>query len=121
MPSAPTLLFVYNADSGVFNLLAAIGHKLLSPSTYKCNLCALTHDTFGAKKEWRKFLESLPFPVEFLHADEFRFRYGREDTFPAIYVRRGGDLTTLVPTRLIDESESLAGLQQTIEASIDRM
>ena len=29
-----TLLFVYNADSGLFNTMADIGHKLLSPETY---------------------------------------------------------------------------------------
>ena len=39
--TAPTLVFVYNADSGVFNALADAAHKIFSPRTYACNLCAL--------------------------------------------------------------------------------
>jgi hypothetical protein len=37
------LLFVYNADSGLAAALFDSAHKLLSPQTYACNLCALTH------------------------------------------------------------------------------
>ncbi|NJM95354.1 MAG: GTPase, partial [Acaryochloridaceae cyanobacterium CSU_5_19] len=40
------LIFVYNANSGGINTALDIAHKLLSPSTYRCNLCRLTHDTF---------------------------------------------------------------------------
>ena len=42
MASNDSLLFVYNADSGFFNTLADIGHKLFSPATYPCQLCAIT-------------------------------------------------------------------------------
>ena len=42
-PSNRSLILVYNADSGFFNALADSAHKLLSPSTYDCRLCALTY------------------------------------------------------------------------------
>jgi hypothetical protein len=70
-PELPRLLFVYNADSGLFNTLADIGHKIFSPGTYACDLCALTHGYFSERREWRAFIESLAVPCEFLHRDEF--------------------------------------------------
>ncbi len=33
MNATNPLLFVYNADSGLFNTLGDIGHKLFSPNT----------------------------------------------------------------------------------------
>ncbi len=42
-----SLLFVYNADSGLVAGLFDSAHKLLSPSTYQCQLCTLTHGVTG--------------------------------------------------------------------------
>lgn len=80
------LVFVYNADSGVFNLLTDVAHKIFSPETYSCNLCALTHSNFGMKKKWKKFLESLDVEKEFLHADEFKEKFNlQEVALPVVY------------------------------------
>ena len=49
----PTLIFVYNADSGLFNTLTDIAHKTFAPETYSCNLCAITFGTFGMRTEWK--------------------------------------------------------------------
>ena len=40
------LIFVYNAGSGKLNALFDMAHKIVSPTTYECSLCALTHDAF---------------------------------------------------------------------------
>ena len=69
------LIFVYNADSGWFNSLTDAVHKMVSPSTYQCSLCALTYGNVSMKKEWREFIESLPFDVLFLYKDEFIKHY----------------------------------------------
>jgi hypothetical protein len=37
------LLFVYNADSGLFNSIAEAAHKIVSPQTYRCDLCRITY------------------------------------------------------------------------------
>lgn len=80
------LVFVYNADGGLFNSLADRAHKILSPQTYQCNLCSLTYSNFGMKKEWKEFLSRLELPMEFLHRDEFEAQYGMEETpLPAIF------------------------------------
>jgi hypothetical protein len=84
----PALVFVYNADSGVFNALADAAHKIFSPRTYACNLCALTHTALGMRGEWKSFLEGLGRPLEFLHADELKSRYGLEGVpLPAVFER----------------------------------
>jgi hypothetical protein len=36
------LLFVYAGDSGAVNGLVHYVHKIVSPATYECHLCALT-------------------------------------------------------------------------------
>jgi hypothetical protein len=82
------LVFVYNADSGVFNALADAAHKIFSPRTYACNLCALTHTALGMRGEWKSFLEGLGRRLEFLHADELKSRYGLEGVpLPAVFER----------------------------------
>ena len=48
---AGKLIFIYNADSGLFNTVTDIAHKIFSPETYSCNLCALTHDYFTVRDE----------------------------------------------------------------------
>lgn len=72
----PTLVFVYNADSGLFNTVTDIAHKILAPDSYSCQLCALTHGHFKVRQEWVEFLESLDADCEFLHRDELREHHG---------------------------------------------
>ena len=80
------LLFVYNADSGLFNTMADIGHKIFSPETYSCALCALTHGYFTERREWREFIESLECDCRFLHRDEFVQAYpDLESDLPAVF------------------------------------
>lgn len=108
----PKLIFVYNADSGVFNLFADIAHKIFSPQTYSCNLCALTHSNFGMKKEWKAFLESLNCPLEFLHADEFqtKYKFGKVE-LPAVFAE-SGDLKLVINAAEINACESLDDLKR---------
>lgn len=87
----PPLMFVYNADSGLFNTMADIGHKIFSPDTYECALCSLTHGYFKERAQWREFVENLGSECIFLHRDEFVDRYPDQSTrLPAIFVLRDG-------------------------------
>lgn len=91
----PKLIFVYNADSGLFNLLADAAHRVVRPSTYPCKLCAVTYTFTGMRSEWRDFIQLLGFPVEFLHRDELAEIYGIVDVpLPAVFVN-GEDRTRL--------------------------
>lgn len=111
----PTLVFVYNADSGVFNALADAAHKIFSPRTYACNLCALTHTAFGMRGEWKSFLEGLGRPLEFLHADELKSRYGLKDVrLPAVFEKDGASLRVAVSADEINACGSLEELKRLI-------
>lgn len=84
-----TLVFVYKADSGLFNTVADIAHKIFSPDTYACSLCALTHGTFTMRAQCKRFIESLDVPCHMLHEDQFRDAYGTVDAaLPAVFVWR---------------------------------
>jgi hypothetical protein len=88
--AAPRLLFVYNADSGVLNALADMVHKIVSPATYPCSLCALTYGWFAMDRDWRRFLKRLPAEPVFYHRDEFMESYPQLSIgFPAILLERG--------------------------------
>jgi hypothetical protein len=87
------LIFVYNADSGLFNTVTDIAHKAFSPQTYQCQLCQISHGVFRVRKEWTMFIESLGIDCEFLHRDELQKQYGVVDVeLPAIYRWRNGDV-----------------------------
>ncbi len=87
MKDRPRLLFVYNADSGLFNTLGDIGHKLFSPETYPCQLCALTHGILRERQDWHDFIGTLEADCEFLHRDQFRERFlGLVQPLPAVFL-----------------------------------
>ncbi len=80
-----TLLFVYNAADGVFAAIGDAVHKIVSPDTYPCSLCAITYGALRMKPEWRAYLKSLPYPARFLHRGEFARAYpGVTVPLPAI-------------------------------------
>lgn len=109
------LVFVYNADSGLFNTVSDIAHKILSPKTYNCQLCMLTHDHFQVKKDWVSFLQGLNMEAEFLHRDEFVKQYpGYDTTLPAIFIQQAAQLDVLLTRDDINAVKSLPALQDLI-------
>ena len=78
------LIFVYNANSGKLNTLFDIAHKLLSPGTYQCDLCSLTHGALSEKQAWKEFRERSGLEMEFLHKDEFEKLHKNSFDYPVI-------------------------------------
>ena len=116
--TTPTLLFVYNADSGPLNALLDFGHKIVSPGTYPCSLCALTFGPFGMRREWREFTQNLGVPLEFLHADELKERYGTQDAaLPAVFIKRER-LEPLLTRPELDRLGSLGELQTAVTRAL---
>lgn len=115
----PTLIFVYNADSGFVNTLLDIGHKIVSPQTYACNLCAITHSTFSMRDEWKNFVAGLGAPIEFLHRDELEKQYGIRDVgLPAVFRKTDGTLETWISREEINNCHSLEDLERLIRARL---
>jgi hypothetical protein len=109
------LLFVYNADSGLFNTLADIGHKLFSPATYPCALCAITHGVLTERDGWRDFIASLGATCEFLHRDQFRERFPEiQEALPAIFRQYGDRLRLCADATAIGACQGLEDLQALI-------
>ena len=75
------LTFIYNANSGKINTWMDIGHKLISPDTYSCNLCSLTHGVFTEREEWKRYRESSDIELVFLHKNEFEKLYQGDSHF----------------------------------------
>ena len=109
--SADKLIFVYNADSGVFNLFADMAHKFFSPDTYNCQLCMITHGHLGMHDKWKKYLATLEAELIFLHRDEFYRQFGRhEASLPAMFLEREGVDELFMPEIEINACDTLDAL-----------
>jgi hypothetical protein len=118
-PTKPGLVFVYNAESGLFNTVADIAHKVFSPETYQCNLCALTHSTFGMRESWQEFLNGLEMPFEFLHADELRNRYSINDIpLPAVFKKHAERLTLSITADSINRCLTIDELKHLVRNAV---
>lgn len=114
------LVFIYNADSGLVNSLLDGAHKIVSPATYACSLCKLTHGAVSEKKLWTRFREELKSAgknLQFLHKDGFRkvykSKFGHKFTFPILLVEGENGLEILVHTKelnTLDSTEELIAL-----------
>lgn len=119
----PTLICIYNADGGALNALADMVHKIVSPATYPCSLCALTYGAFTMRSEWRRTLDRLGLPVLFLYRDEFREALDRRDIdLPAVLL--GAEATApqvLVSAAELDALPDLAALIALVEERVARV
>jgi len=117
-----TLLFVYNAETGLFSVVTDYAHKILSPKTYPCNLCAITYGNMGMNKKWKEFIARLTVPIEFLHRDEFLKRYKLEDTqLPAAFIKRGESISMLITHSEINECTSVKDLMNLVAKKIENV
>ena len=116
------LIFVYNADSGLFNTLTDIGHKIFSPETYNCPLCDLTHGYFTMRKEWGNFLEQLEYELIFLHRDEFIKKHPdlSHTLLPVILVQSDHIITTLLDDNVLRQCKDIEQLKVNIKDQLEQ-
>ncbi len=118
-PATKYLVFVYNADSGMFNTLTDIAHKIFSPQTYECNLCAISHSYLSERSEWRDFIQELDAECEFLHRDEFLKKYASDEkNFPLIFENVDNKLVLKLSADDINKCQSMDELKSAITASL---
>lgn len=114
-----TLVFVYNAEAGVLHGLADSFHKLVSPETYPCGLCALTYGLATMKPEWRAWLDRLDTPARFFHRADFKAAWPECDVaLPAVLVERRGKLFPLVSAGEFAGIKSVDALAALIEEKL---
>ena len=109
--SIEKIILVYNADNGFFNAVNDWAHKFFSPSTYQCSLCKYTYGLTGMLMPWKKFIESLDFPAEFLHRSEFRQLHPDVKTdLPAVIATTKRGLEVLLRPEQISAAGELESL-----------
>ena len=113
-----SIIFVYNADSGWFNGLTDYVHKIVSPDTYECNLCAITYGNLGMKKQWSSYLKSLPNPIKFIHKDEITDTTISSSQLPAIFLSNEKSIQLLASA---DETDNLNNLDELIDLMNDKL
>lgn len=95
----------------MFGKVTDFAHKVISPSTYPCQLCKLTYGYFAVKKTWREFLASRPYAINFLHRDEWKKKYpSRKERLPAIFSKENGEWKMEISAQEIEKTKSLNGL-----------
>ncbi len=109
--SKQQLIFVYNADSGLFSSVTDFAHKIISPSTYQCQLCALTYGNFSMKQDWKSFLETFPIETVFLYKDKFVQQYKMNTAFPAVFIKTDNTIIPIVTKEEIETCQSLRQLK----------
>lgn len=115
------LIFVYNANSGARNAILDSVHKMMRPSTYKCNLCDITYGLFWENRKWKHFRQESAHQMTFLYKDAFLKQYaskfGHKFDFPVVLVEADTDLEILVSTQ---ELNTLQSPQELIELVQER-
>lgn len=113
------LIFVYNANSDKLSLAKDYVHKIVSPGTYKCNLCKITYGGLGMKKEWGEFLKTLKISFSFLHKDEFKKVYPDiKIKLPVVFVKQNGNLKMLVSASEINKKKNVKELKKLISEKL---
>lgn len=105
---------MYNADSDIWNKYLDFVHKIISPSTYSCSLCGLTHGSFSENKIWKEFREAIPHDFVFKYKDAFlienKGKGCQEYEFPIILEQKENKLEVLVSTQELNLIGAVEGL-----------
>tara|TARA_B100001123_G_C14883445_1_gene856896 strand:+ start:292 stop:654 length:363 start_codon:yes stop_codon:yes gene_type:complete len=113
------LIFVYNANSGIWNSVIDTARKVLNPDTYSCKLCAVTHGLAGESKVWKNYRISSNIDMEFYHKDEFlktfASKYLLRFEFPVILFVENGESQMLISAEEFNEISSVEKLIEIIE------
>ena len=118
--SAATLIFVYNAPDGIGAALIDAAHKLISPATYPCSLCAVTYGAVAMRCDWKTYLARLPHRIKFYHRDGFARAFpGLDIALPAILIADAdAPPRVLVDAATLDKQTDVASLIATLEAAL---
>jgi len=112
------LIFVYNANSGLLDKIMDGAHKIMSPSTYDCNLCAITFGAFTEDELWKAFRENTEFSMEFYHKDEFQQQFKSKwlpkYDFPVILLQSEMELELFIAAEVLNGLTSSEGLIEEI-------
>jgi len=115
-----TLIFFYNAQSGVASMMKDYFHKIFSPETYECNLCALSYDNLGMRREWKKFIEQLSLKTKFKYQDHLEYySLNSEHPLPALFLQKDGAMHELLNAKEMNLLKDLGSLIEKTKKAIE--
>jgi len=114
------IIFVYNAKSDSINKLIDFAHKIVSPSTYSCSLCTLTHHDFGARSEWKSFLNNPSYSVSVFYKNEFEKNFKKSFDYPVVLKKEESEFTIILDKDKIAGMENLSDLLEAITRRIQK-
>lgn len=112
------LIFVYNANTDPISAIVDYAHKVFKPSTYKCELCALTHHNLGQRNAWRKFKQRSNVEMEFMYIRGFEKEFNLRFEYPVILVQSDESIRQLMGKEEFQRVESVEELIEILETLI---
>ena len=114
------LLFVYNAEKDIVNGIIDYAHKVFKPSTYKCDLCALTHHNLGQRNAWKSFKTRTNSNLSFHYIKGFEKEFNESYDYPVILERRSGENRVILSREEISEIKTIEDFVDRIELLIQK-
>ena len=109
------LILVYNANSDFFSSSLDFIHKIVSPKTYKCELCALTHGSFKEKPEWKQFVDETEIKMSLHHIGDFEEQYRTSYDYPVVVMEDDDQLKVVFNKTQLGKMKSTLELIEAIE------
>jgi len=115
------LIIIYNVKSGFVNEMIDFAHKIVSPKTYECNLCAISYNTFTKKKRWSDYINSLPIKSVFTYKDKVSSLNKELSNleFPTIIFRNGVELNEIISRKEINSINNINQLISLLNERLD--
>lgn len=114
------LIFIYNANHGMFAGISGAVTKIFTPNNVECNLCQATYGVVSIKNDWKGYLDSLPNKKVFLHKDELDGKYKKLKDYPlpVILSEESGKIEVLVNKEELDSIKESKDLIDTLSGKI---
>lgn len=121
--AAEQLLFVYNVDASPVGLLRDLWSGLTTGTT-DCHLCDLTFGRLLKDRSWARFVEELPYDVDFQLRSTFRREHPdlRVDAFPAAFlVGAAGTPEQVLTAHEVNAAGDLDALRALVTDLVERL
>lgn len=115
-----TLLFVYNANNDLKSELLGYIHKVLRPSTYECDLCALTYHNLGQRRDWKAFKERTDAALSFYYIKGFEEEFNESHVYPVIIERIQDENNIVLNRKELSDIDSVKELIVKLEMYINK-
>ena len=114
------LIFIHNARSGVTNAFIDWAHKIISPNTYKCNLCSITYNNLGKEKKWSDFLKNVNVKSSFYYVDHLKGLDFVTDSIilPCIFIKKNDEYKLIIDSNDLNKLKNIDELINRLEVFI---